>query len=67
MTNRGWARPEPGAEPETPGMTGVLITDMPAARPAIARRPRKPIRGVPSPSPDPGEDYRPGGGTWRPA
>jgi hypothetical protein len=50
--------PGKGAAPQQ-----VLVSDMPAGKPDIP--PRKRIRGVPSVTDDPGEDYQPGHGTWR--
>ena len=42
---------------------GVLATDMPAVKPRY-RKPR--IKGVPAVTAGDSEDYRAGGGSWRP-
>lgn len=44
---------------------GVFVQDMPAGKPQV--RPRPKVKGVPGPSGEVAEDYRPGGGTWRDA
>jgi hypothetical protein len=69
--NSGWSEGDHGTYPGlfvndmTHGLTGGLVTDMPALGRPVYTPP--PIRGLPGATADPDEDYLPGGGEWKDA